>query len=58
MSGEPRGAHEGGGSALGGGHAPYLMASSKLPLRALEVPWIASVPKITLLNVSFRLDSV
>ena len=30
-SGEPRGAHEGGGRAQGGGRAPYLVASSKLP---------------------------
>ena len=30
-SGDPRGAHEGGGHALGGWARPYLVASSKLP---------------------------
>ena len=48
-SGEPQGAHEGGGC---------LVPSSLLPLRTLQVFWIASVPKITLPKVSFRLDSV
>ena len=42
----------------GGRHAPYLVPSLLLPLHALQVPWIASVPKITLSKVSFRLDSV
>ena len=36
----------------------YLVATSKLPLRALQVPWIASVPKITFLKVSLHLDSI
>ena len=40
------------------GTPPCLVATSKLPLRALQVPWIASVPKITFPKVSFRLDSV
>ena len=40
------------------GAPPCLVATSKLPLRALQVPWIASVPKITFPKVSFRLDSV
>ena len=35
-----------------------LVAPSKLPWRLLQVSWIASVPKIILLKVSFRLDSV
>ena len=30
-SGEPRGAHEGGGRAQGGGRAPCLVASSLIP---------------------------
>ena len=50
-SGEPRGAHEGGGRAQGGGRAPCLVPSSLLPLRTLQVFWIASVPKITLPKV-------
>ena len=58
MSGEPRGAHEAGGRAQGGGCAPCLVPSSLIPKRALQVPWIASVPKITFPKVSFRLDSV
>ena len=53
-SGEPRGAHEGGGVPRGAGAPPCLVATSKLPLRALQVPWIASVPKI----ISRRFHSV
>ena len=45
MSVELRGAHEGGGRAQVGRHAPQVL-------------WITFVPKITLLKVSFRLDSV
>ena len=41
-----------------GGVPPCLMASSKLPWCLLQVSWIAFIPKITLLKVSFRLDSV
>ena len=41
------------GRAQGAGAPPCLMATSKLPFS-----WIASVPKITLPKVSFRLDSV
>ena len=37
---------------------PCLVPSSLLPLRTLQVFWIASVPKIILPKVSFRLDSV
>ena len=56
--GEPRGAHESGGRAQGGWAPPYLVASSKLPWCVLQVSRIASVPKVTLLKVSFCLDSV
>ena len=38
--------------------APCLVASSMLPWLAHQVPGIASVPKITLPKVSFRLDFV
>ena len=57
-SGEPRGAHEGGGRAQGVGVPPYLVPSLLLPLRRPQFFWIASVPKITLPKVSFHLDSV
>ena len=57
VSGSP-GCPRGRGRAQGGGRAPYLVASSKLPWLLLQAPWIASVPKITLPKVSFRLDSV
>ena len=54
-----QGSHEGPtrveGAPRGGGRAPCLVPSSLLPLRTLQVFWIASVPKITLLKVSFRL---
>ena len=42
----------------GVGAPPYLVASSTLPWLALQVPGIASVPKITFQKVSFCLDSV
>ena len=42
----------------GVGTPPYLVASSTLPWLALQVPGIASVPKITFPKVSFPLDSV
>ena len=41
MSGEPRGAHE------GGGRAPCLVPPSLLSLRALQVSRAAFLPKIT-----------
>ena len=53
-SGEPRGAYEGGGRAQGGGRAPYLVASSKLPLRGLQVSRVASGPKI--ISVKFQVN--
>ena len=40
------------------GRAPYLVSSLMLAWLALQVPRIASVPKITFPKVSFRLDSV
>ena len=40
------------------GAPPYLVASSKLSLRRVQVSWIMFVPKITFPKVSFRLDSV
>ena len=55
-SSSKRGRHEGARCTLGGvGVPPYLVASSTLPWLALQVPGIASVPKITFLKVSFRL---
>ena len=42
----------------GGGRAPYLVPSSLIALRRLQVLWITFVPKITFPKVSFRLDSV
>ena len=55
---ESRAVHEGGGAPIPLGVGPCLVATSKLPLRTLQVPWIASVPKITFPKVSFRLDSI
>ena len=49
---EQRGPHE------GGGRAPYLVPSSLIALRILQVLWITFVPKITLPKVLVRLDSV
>ena len=46
------------GAPAGGGRAPYLVLSSLITLRRLQVLWITFVPKITFLKVSFRLDSV
>ena len=46
------------GEPRGVGAPSYLLASSKLPWLALQVPWIASTPKISFPKVSFRLDSV
>ena len=43
---------------LGGRRAPYLLPSSLIALRGLQVLWITFVPKITFPKVSFRLDSV
>ena len=54
MSGGPRGAHEGGGRAQGGGCAPYLVASSKLPLRGLQVSRVAFLTKIS--SVKFQVN--
>ena len=56
--GKLRGVQEIGGRANPPRRAPCLVPSSLLPLRTLQVFWIASVPKITLPKVSFRLDSV
>ena len=47
-----------GGTHEVGGRAPYVVSSSKLLLRRVQVSWIMFVPKITLPKVSFRLDSV
>ena len=52
------GRHEAGGAPTPLGAPSYLMATSFLPWRPLQVSLIAFVPKITLLKVSFRLDSV
>ena len=54
MLGEPRGAHEGGGRAQGGGRAPCLVASSLLPLRGLQVSWVAFLPKLS--SVKFQVN--
>ena len=51
------GAHEGGGAPTPLGAPPCLVASSLLALHSLQVSWIVFVPKITLPEVSFRLDS-
>ena len=40
------------------GAPPYLVLSSLIALRRLQVLWITFVPKITFPKVSFRLDSV
>ena len=40
------------------GAPPYLVPSSFVALRRLQVLWITFVPKITFPKVSFRLDSV
>ena len=58
MSVEQQGAHEGGGHTLGGGRAPYLMASSFLSCRRFQVFWIMFGEKITFPQVSFHLDCV
>ena len=42
----------------GVGAPPYLVAYSMLPWLALQVPGIASVPKIRFPKVSFRLDDI
>ena len=51
-------AHEGGGRAQGGRHAPYLVAFWLMSCRRVQVLWIMFIPKITFPKVSFRLDSV
>ena len=57
-----QGSHEGPtrveGAPRGGRRAPYLVASSSVALRPLQVLWIMFVMKITFPKVSFRLDSV
>ena len=55
---EPRGAHEGGGTTTPLGHTLLPRGFLLLPWRPLQVSWITFVPKITLLKVSFRLDSI
>ena len=52
MSVEQQGAHE------GGGRAPYLVASSFVSCRRVQVSRIIIFLKITFPKVSFRLDSV
>ena len=42
-----RGGHEVGGRPRGGGHAPHPRGHPYLPWRALQVPWVAFLPKIT-----------
>ena len=53
-------APRGWGLALGEGgrRAPYLVPTSKLPWRRVQVSWVIFVEKITFLKVLFRLDSV
>ena len=46
------------GAPRGVGVPPYLVLSSLITLRRLQVLWITFVPKITFPKVSFRLDSV
>ena len=46
------------GAPGGVGSPPYLVASSLIDLRPLQVLWITFVPKIKFLKVSFRLDPV
>ena len=46
------------GRAQGCRHAPYLVASWKLPWHRVQVSWITFVPKIMFPKISFRLDSV
>ena len=53
-SGEPRGAHEGGGRARGGGRALCLVPSSLLPGRGLQVSLVAFLPKIS--SVKFQVN--
>ena len=55
---ELRGANEGGGAPTPLGAPSYLVATSWLPLRPLQVSWIAFVPKMILVKVSFHLDSI
>src|SRR3954464_5666105 len=42
----------------GWGRAPYLVPTSKLPWRRVQVSWVIFGEKITFPKVSFRLDSV
>ena len=42
----------------GGGRASYLVPTSKLPWRRVQVSWVIFGEKITFPKVSFRLDSV
>ena len=49
---EPEGDHE------GGERAPALVAASLTSRRVLQVFFVDIIPKITLPEVSFRLDSV
>ena len=52
-------APRGWGARLGEvGAPPYLVLSSLIALRRLQVLWITFVPKMTFPKVSFRLDSV
>ena len=58
VGGSPRGPQDRGARPEGVGAPSYLVATLDSSRLALQVPWIASVPKITLPKVSFRLDSV
>ena len=42
----------------GGRRAPYLVASSFVSWRRVQVSWVLFIEKITFPKVSFRLDSV
>src|SRR3954464_6418674 len=55
---ELRWAHEGGGAPGGVGRAPYLVPTSKLPWRRVQVSLVIFGEKIMFPKVSFRLDSV
>ena len=57
-SGEPRGAHEGGGTPGGIGRAPYLVPTSNLPWRRVQVSWVIFGKKITFQKGLFHFDSV
>ena len=55
---ELRWAHEGGGVPGGIGRAPYLVPTSKLPSRRVQVSWVIFGKKIMFQKGLFYLDSV